>query len=213
MQREKITVPVTLLNADVTQMSAKDRLKARSEGLFYITDDDQKKSFAAELDTLTAGGMETISGAADAIAKHFGIYKQRERDASGGKTGDYIFMVRVKNPGGGELTAEQWAALDEARRALRRPDAAPDLARGPAVSLRLRPQPHGADPAPQRRVPRPRLPPDHAWRVRRCEPQQDVQPDRRPRSRSAAEFARPGTRDRAGTRAAQLRLCPDFPVR
>lgn len=114
MKREKITVPVTLLNADVTQMSEKDQLKARSEGLFYITEGDQKKPFAAEVDALTADEIETISGAADAIAKHFGIYKQRERDASGGKTGDYIFMVRVKSPAGGELTAEQWAALDEA---------------------------------------------------------------------------------------------------
>jgi hypothetical protein len=98
MKREKITTPVTLLNADVTQMSEKDRLKARSEGLFYIADGDQKKPFAAELDALTAGEMETISNAADAVAKHFGIYNQRERDASGGKTGDYIFMVRVKRP-------------------------------------------------------------------------------------------------------------------
>jgi len=48
MKREKITVPVTLLNADVTQMSGKDRLKARSEGLFYITEGDQKQPFAAE---------------------------------------------------------------------------------------------------------------------------------------------------------------------
>jgi len=49
MKREKITVPVTLLNADVTQMSGKDRLKARSEGLFYITEGDQIKPFAAEV--------------------------------------------------------------------------------------------------------------------------------------------------------------------
>jgi sulfite reductase (ferredoxin) len=114
MKREKITIPVTLLNADVTQMSEKDRLKARSEGLFYIADGDQRRPFAAELDALTAGEMETISHAADAVAKHFGIYQQRERNASGGKTGDYIFMVRVKNPAGGELAAAQWAALDEA---------------------------------------------------------------------------------------------------
>ena len=113
MKHEKITLPVTLLNADVTQMSEKDRLKARSEGLFYITDGDQKKPFAVELDALAVGGTETISDAADAIAKHFGIYKQRERNESGGKTGDYIFMLRVKNPAGGELTAAQWAALDE----------------------------------------------------------------------------------------------------
>ena len=106
IKRETITISVTLLSADVTQMSQKDQLTARSKGLFYVTDGDQKKPFAVELDALTAGEIETISGAADTIAKHFGIYKQRERNASDGKTGDYIFMVRVKNSAGGELTTQ-----------------------------------------------------------------------------------------------------------
>lgn len=114
MKRENITIPVTLHNADVTQMSQTDQLKARSCGLFYIVEGDEKKPFALELDQLTAGGIDTISDAAKEIAKHFGIYKQRARDASGGKTGDYIFMVRVKIPAGGELSAQQWIALDHA---------------------------------------------------------------------------------------------------
>ena len=46
MKRETITIPVTLLTADVTQMSQKDQLKAHSEGLFFVTDGDQKKPFA-----------------------------------------------------------------------------------------------------------------------------------------------------------------------
>ena len=46
MKRETITIPVTLLTADVTQMSQKDQLKARSEGLFFVTDDDRKKPCA-----------------------------------------------------------------------------------------------------------------------------------------------------------------------
>ena len=114
MKRENISMPVTLLTADVTRMSQTDQIKAASDGLFYITEGHQKKPFALELDELTAASIETISEAAKEIAKHFGIYKQRERDASGGKTGDYIFMVRVKNPAGGELSAQQWIALDEA---------------------------------------------------------------------------------------------------
>lgn len=114
MKRDAISIPVTLANAGVSQMSSTDRLKAASEGLFYVAEGAQKKPFAIELDALTSGDAETISDAAKEIAKHFGIYKQRERDASGGKTGDYIFMVRVKNPAGGELSAEQWLALDEA---------------------------------------------------------------------------------------------------
>jgi sulfite reductase (ferredoxin) len=114
MKREPITLPVTLLNADVARMSSTDQLKAGSEGLFFIAEGDRKKPFAVELDELAAGGIDTVSEAAKEIAKHFGIYKQRERDASGGKTGDYIFMLRVKIPAGGELSARQWIALDEA---------------------------------------------------------------------------------------------------
>ena len=80
MKRETISIPVTLLDADATQMSQKDQLKARSEGLFFVTDGDRKTPFAVVLDALAAGEIETISEAADAIAKHFGLYKQRERD-------------------------------------------------------------------------------------------------------------------------------------
>lgn len=114
MKRDAISIPITLANADVSQMSPTDRLKAASEGLFYVAEGEQKKPFAVDLDALTSGDAETISDAAKEIAKHFGIYKQRERDASGGKTGDYIFMVRVKNPAGGELSPEQWSALNDA---------------------------------------------------------------------------------------------------
>ena len=46
--------------------------------------------------------------------KFFGFYRQQERDARGKKSGDQIFMVRIKNPAGGELGPRQWAALDEA---------------------------------------------------------------------------------------------------
>ena len=82
MKRESISIPVTLLDADVTQMSQKDQIKARSEGLFYVTDGDQKKPFALDLDALTAGEIKTISEAADAIAKHFGIYTNAYRGES-----------------------------------------------------------------------------------------------------------------------------------
>lgn len=106
--------PVTLLTGDVADMSLTERLKVASEGLFYVADGEARHPFADELDALTAGNAETISDRAKEIAKHFGIYKQRERNESGGKTGDFIFMVRVKNPAGGELSPEQWAALDAA---------------------------------------------------------------------------------------------------
>src|SRR5258708_29754611 len=68
----------------------------------------------SESDALSAREAETITEHAKEVAKHFGIYKQRERNESGKKDGDFIFMVRVKNPAGGELTPEQWLALDAA---------------------------------------------------------------------------------------------------
>ncbi len=67
----------------------------------------------SEVDALSARQAETISEHAKEISKHFGIYKQRERNESGKKDGDFIFMVRVKIPAGA-LTPAQWLALDAA---------------------------------------------------------------------------------------------------
>ncbi len=52
------------------------------------------------------------------LLKFHGIYQQDDRDLrqqlkKEGKDRKYIFMVRTKNPGGGELTPEQWLAHDE----------------------------------------------------------------------------------------------------
>ena len=104
---------ITLANSDVSKMSKVEQLKVGSEGLFYVAG-KQKHSFASEIDALSAGEAETLSNEAKEISKHFGIYKQQEREAGGRKTGDYIFMVRLKLPAGGELSAEQWQALNDA---------------------------------------------------------------------------------------------------
>jgi sulfite reductase (ferredoxin) len=107
--------PVTLENASATQMSTVERLKHASEGLFYVhSTHESRHTMRSEIDALSAREAETISEHAKEIAKHFGIYKQRERNESGKKDGDFIFMVRVKNPAGGELTPAQWLALDDA---------------------------------------------------------------------------------------------------
>ena len=99
------TAPVTLEGASVTEMSAVERLKHASEGLFYVqSTHDGRHTMRSEVDALSAREAETISEQAKEIAKHFGVYKQRERNESGKKDGDFIFMVRVKNPAGGELT-------------------------------------------------------------------------------------------------------------
>ncbi|HEY6421049.1 MAG TPA: NADPH-dependent assimilatory sulfite reductase hemoprotein subunit [Candidatus Binataceae bacterium] len=107
--------PVTLEGASTTEMSTVERLKLASEGLFYVhSTHESRHTMRSEIDALSAREAETISEHAKEIAKHFGIYKQRERNESGKKDGDFIFMVRVKNPAGGELTPAQWLALDEA---------------------------------------------------------------------------------------------------
>jgi sulfite reductase beta subunit-like hemoprotein len=106
--------PVTLANATAAHMSKVERLKHASEGLFYVhTPDGARHTFGSEIEALSEHEAETIGEQAKELSKTFGIYKQRVRNESGKKVGEFIFMVRVKNPAGGELTAEQWLALDE----------------------------------------------------------------------------------------------------
>jgi sulfite reductase (ferredoxin) len=106
---------VTLENAGVAEMSKVERLKLASEGFFYVqSTHESRHTMRSEIDALSAREAETISDHAKEIAKNFGIYKQRERNESGKKDGDFIFMVRVKIPAGGELTPAQWLALDQA---------------------------------------------------------------------------------------------------
>jgi sulfite reductase (ferredoxin) len=107
--------PITLENASVAEMSTVERLKHASDGLFYVqSTHESRHTMRSEIDALSAREAETITEHAKEVAKHFGIYKQRERNESGKKDGDFIFMVRVKNPAGGELTPAQWLALDAA---------------------------------------------------------------------------------------------------
>ena len=107
-------LPVTLENAGAAEMSTVERLKQSSEGLFYVhSTHESRHTMRSEIDALSARQAETISEHAKEISKHFGIYKQRERNESGKKDGDFIFMVRVKIPAG-ELRPAQWLALDAA---------------------------------------------------------------------------------------------------
>jgi sulfite reductase (ferredoxin) len=107
-------LPVTLENASAEEMSTVERLKRTSEGLFYVhSTHESRHTMRSEIDALSTRQAETISEHAKEISKHFGIYKQRERNESGKKDGDFIFMVRVKIPAG-ELTPANWLALDAA---------------------------------------------------------------------------------------------------
>ena len=104
---------ITLKNSDVTEMSKNERIKLESQGLFFVAEAKQTHSFREELEALS-GDQETIGGTAKELSKFFGIYKQQARGERGKKTQDFFFMVRIANPGGGELTPAQWIALDEA---------------------------------------------------------------------------------------------------
>jgi sulfite reductase (ferredoxin) len=114
MAREEPAAPATLLSSDLTQMSANERIKVESKGLFYVSDREGRHTFRDEIEALGRGEQETISSTAKELSKFFGIYKQQGRGARGKKTKDYFFMVRCKIPAGGRLSARQWAALDDA---------------------------------------------------------------------------------------------------
>lgn len=106
---------VTLADSKLEEMSKNERIKVASQGLFFVSDGKTPPhTFADELDAMTRGEEETIGGEAKELSKFFGIYKQQVRGERGRKTGDYVFMARIKCPAGGELTAKQWAALDDA---------------------------------------------------------------------------------------------------
>lgn len=104
---------VTLKNSELSAMSKNERIKVASRGLFFV-DPEGGVSFRDEVDALSAGKAETISNTAKELSKFFGVYKQQSRGERGKKLQDYFFMVRIKCPAGGELSPDQWRALDEA---------------------------------------------------------------------------------------------------
>ena len=105
---------VTLADSKLEEMSKNERIKVASQGLFFVSDGKTTHAFADEVDALSRGEAETIGGEAKELSKFFGIYRQQIRGERGRKTGEHVFMVRIKCPAGGELSAKQWAALDDA---------------------------------------------------------------------------------------------------
>jgi sulfite reductase (ferredoxin) len=106
--------PVSLRSGELSAMSKNERLKAESEGLYWVATPGDRHSFGDEVLALEQGARETLSGEAKELSKFFGIYKQQTRGERGRKTHEYIFMVRIKAPAGGAFDARQWAALDDA---------------------------------------------------------------------------------------------------
>ncbi len=104
---------ISLKSSELSEMSRNERIKVASQGLFFVAEGEEPHAFAEEIDRLTRGEAPSLGNVAKELSKFFGIYKQQERGERGRKTGDHIFMVRIKCPAGGELSAEQWVALDE----------------------------------------------------------------------------------------------------
>ena len=107
--------PVTLLDGAPEKMSKVERIKLASRGLLLVSSGaGESHTFRSEIDALSRGESVTIGNEAKELSKFFGVYKQQARGERGRKTDDYFFMVRIKNPAGGELSPAQWAALDDA---------------------------------------------------------------------------------------------------
>jgi len=103
---------VTLVDSELSEMSKNETLKLESQGLFWVAG-KTRHSFRSEIEDMTAGRAPTLSNEGKEISKHFGIYKQQER-IEGRKSHNYIFMVRLRVPSGGEFSAQQWAAICDA---------------------------------------------------------------------------------------------------
>ena len=70
MADEKPAAPaVTLKNADVGRMSANERIKTESQGLFYVSAKGEVHTFLDEIGALDRGETPTISGAAKELSK------------------------------------------------------------------------------------------------------------------------------------------------
>ena len=105
---------VSLANADAAQMSSNERLKLESQGLWFVSASGEVRTFLDEVNELDSSAKVSIGNDAKELSKFFGIYRQQGRGERGRKTDDHFFMVRIRNPGGGALKQQQWAALDAA---------------------------------------------------------------------------------------------------
>ena len=90
--------PVTLIDADPSQMSKGEQLKSRSEGLFFIAPpgrDADTHAFGDELDAMTRGAAETIGNEAKELSKFFGIYREQRDDLALSESRFLLTLRRV----------------------------------------------------------------------------------------------------------------------
>ena len=98
------------LRTPVEDYSAAEKAKMATHGLtLTVRDVRSPANLQREFGDRTA---EDLSEVAETLAKSFGIYLEFNR-AKTGQEKDWMYMLRISIPGGGPITREQWAILDD----------------------------------------------------------------------------------------------------
>ncbi len=113
MCADKAAKPVVALRSggELDAMSKNEKIKNISEGLFYVLEKDgSRHTFGSELQAMEAGGQDALTKEARELSKFHGVYQQTNRTDKS----EHYAMVRIKCPAGGDLSAQQWGALNDA---------------------------------------------------------------------------------------------------
>lgn len=106
---------VTQTNSSLEERSKNESIKLVSKGLYYVGDGSKPPhTLIDEVEALALGDNTTLSNEAKELTKFFGVYRQKDRSGTGKKGDINFFMVRIRCPGGGELSPTQWGALNDA---------------------------------------------------------------------------------------------------
>ncbi len=90
--------------------SAAEKAKLATRGLtLVIKDRTSPVNLSTQFRDLS---FDDLAAQAESLAKSYGIYLEFNRATTGAEK-DWMFMLRISIPGGGPLTREQWAILDE----------------------------------------------------------------------------------------------------
>ncbi len=90
--------------------SAVEKAKLSTRGLTLTIRDINSRS--SLFHQFREPSFDDLSDEAEVLAKSYGIYLEFDR-AKTGKEKDWMYMLRITIPGGGPISREQWAILDE----------------------------------------------------------------------------------------------------
>lgn len=98
------------LRTPLEDYSAVEKAKLSTRGLTLTIRDVKSDSNLAY--QFRAPEFEDLGAVAEVLAKSYGIYLEFDRAKTGGEK-DWMYMLRITIPGGGPITREQWALLDD----------------------------------------------------------------------------------------------------